>query len=584
MPRRSDLPSSLWPMSSIQCAELRHVSFGTDADQLLRRLEELGSMGPAHTSQASDVPPSPWNLETSSAKRADSTQSPVRKPLLLRAQSAFAAARDAWLGREAERLRSNRDSGAADIALAPGVNDSLSIFADPHPERSYDRDSLLMNSKIIEKKLADFAIAGRVVRVHPSSVFTMYEYEPAAGVKVNKVATYRSDLALALRAPAIEILAPLPGKAVVGIRLPNDEREDIHLREILESKSFANVESKLSIAIGQDTIGVTQSLDLAELPGLLVAGATGTGKSTLLHAVLCTLLCRCAPDELGLVLLDPLGLDLGVYQEAPHVVGDVVRHPEEALGALGWVVSEIEERQSRLRDAGVGGLGEFNRALRSSRASRGAAAHSVKGDPMPFLVVVISELTPIVAKSKRTAEELLPQIAQMGREVGIHLLLFTQSTRTTVLTDAIRSSFPARACFHVASRKDSRTVLDQNGAEELLPFGDLLLRKPGAASLQRVLTPLVTSAQARSLVDLLRVRPTLEVALGPDEEHTDEDYVRAVEFASRRETITNGALQRELGIGNNRASRILREMEANGLVGPTRGSRGRLVTIHSPER
>ncbi len=369
----------------------------------------------------------------------------------------------------------------------------ISIFQRP-PEgaRGYDRDSLIMNSRILEKKLRDFGVSGSVVTVHPGPVVTMYEYEPASGVKVNRIVSLADDLALALRALSVRIIAPLPGKAVVGIEVPNVEREVVTIREVLESDSFRGAESKLTIVLGKDIFGGAVSTDLAQMPHLLVAGATGTGKSVFLNALLCSLLYRATPDEIKLLMIDPKILELSVYEGIPHLIADVVTNSKRAAAALYGIVQKMEQRYQMMAALGVRNIQQYNARVEEELESGNATAR-FKTKPgeaegaefelskLPYIVVVIDELADLMVVSARDVEEALQRLAQMARAAGIHLILATQRPSVDVLTGVIKANFQARISFQVSSRTDSRTVLDQNGADHLLGQGDMLFLPPGTS-------------------------------------------------------------------------------------------------------
>jgi S-DNA-T family DNA segregation ATPase FtsK/SpoIIIE len=348
-------------------------------------------------------------------------------------------------------------------------------------QRRYDRDSLIMNSRILEKKLRDFGVHGRVVTVHPGPVIPMYEFEPASGVKVNRIVNLADDLSLALRALSVRIIAPLPGKSVVGIEVPNAEREVVGIRDLLEADSFRTNPSKLTITLGKDIFGNPVETDLARMPHLLVAGATGTGKSVFLNTLLCAILCRASPDELKLLLIDPKLLELSVYEGIPHLIADVVTNPKRAAAALAGIVHKMEERYHMMAALGVRHIDQFNERV-GKRLAAGETSFRVKskgkeeeGEELPlcrlaYIVVVIDELADLMVVSARDVEEALQRLAQMARAAGIHLVLATQRPSVDVLTGIIKANFPARISFQVSSRTDSRTILDQNGAEHLSAF------------------------------------------------------------------------------------------------------------------
>jgi S-DNA-T family DNA segregation ATPase FtsK/SpoIIIE len=478
----------------------------------------------------------------------------------------------------------------------------ISIFQRPPiASRTYDRDSLIMNSRILEKKLADFGVGGRVVTVHPGPVVTMYEFEPASGVKVNRIVNLSDDLALALRALSVRIIAPLPGKSVVGIEVANAEREVVYIRDLLEADSFRSRTSKLTVALGKDIFGNTAHADLAKMPHLLVAGATGTGKSVFLNSLLCSILCRATPDELKLLLIDPKLLELSVYEGIPHLIADVVTNPKRAAAALAGVVQKMEERYQMMAALGVRSVDQFNQHVDKELAA-GNKTFRLKGKPgeeerevefrrLPYIVVVIDELADLIVVSQRDVEESLQRLAQMARAAGIHLVLATQRPSVDVLTGIIKANFPARISFQVSSRTDSRTILDQNGAEHLLGQGDMLFLPPGTSKLQRIHGAYVSESEVAALVAALRAEgaPQFDETLirlreeAEDRETRGEDvdemYDRALEIVAETRNASISYLQRRLKVGYNRAARMVEQMESDGVVGPQEGSKPRDVYV-----
>ncbi len=482
----------------------------------------------------------------------------------------------------------------------------VSLFdSPPTNQRSYDRDSLLMNSKILEKKLADFGVTGRVVRVHPGPVITMYEYEPAAGIKVNRIVGLTDDLTMALRAISIRIIAPLPGKSVVGIEVPNPDRETVYLREVLESEGFRKTKGKLAVAMGKDIFGNSVTSDLARMPHLLVAGSTGTGKSVFLNSFLCSLLYRATPNELKLLMIDPKMLELSIYDGIPHLIADVVTSPKRAAAALQGVVRKMEERYQMMSATGVRNIDQFNEKARKALAE-GEAFFQLKPKPgqtegdevewqtLPYIVVVIDELADLMMSAAKEVEESLQRLAQMARASGIHLVLATQRPSVDVLTGVIKANFPARVSFQVSSGTDSRTILDQKGADNLLGMGDMLFLPPGTAQLQRIHGPFVSEEEVHALVSFLKEqgRPVFDEDLVRADaeaekiesrgEDVDEMFDQAVAIVAETRNASISYVQRRLKIGYNRAARIIEQMELDGMIGPQIGSKGREVLMPSP--
>jgi S-DNA-T family DNA segregation ATPase FtsK/SpoIIIE len=488
------------------------------------------------------------------------------------------------------------------VSSGPFRLPDLSIFQ-PSTEsaRTYDRESLIMNSRILEKKLQDFAVGGQVVTVHPGPVVTMYEFEPASGIKLNRIVGLADDLALALRALSVRIIAPLPGKSVVGIEVANAEREVVYIRDLLEAESFRSSDSRLNIALGKDIFGNPTHADLARMPHLLVAGATGTGKSVFLNSLLCSILSRTRPDELKLLLIDPKLLELSIYEGIPHLVADVVTNPKRAAAALAGIVHKMEERYQMMAALGVRSIDQYNAAVERAihagkktfflKAKPGEEGVEVEYQRLPYIVVVIDELADLMVVSARDVEESLQRLAQMARAAGIHLVLATQRPSVDVLTGVIKANFPARISFQVSSRTDSRTILDQNGADHLLGQGDMLFLPPGTSKLQRIHGAYVSEKEVAELAEFLREQgsPQYDETLTRlrDEaeakeirgDDVDDMYDRALEIIAESRNASISYLQRRLKVGYNRAARMIEQMEADGVVGPQEGTRPRDVFV-----
>lgn len=479
----------------------------------------------------------------------------------------------------------------------------LDIFqVAPDQAREYDRESLIMNSRILEKKLQDYGVQGKVVTVHPGPVITMYEFEPASGIKVNRIVNLADDLALALRALTVRIIAPIPGKSVVGIEVPNPERDVVYIRDLLESQSFRNSDSFLPIALGKDIFGNPVEADLARMPHLLVAGATGTGKSVFLNALLCSILCRARPDDVKLLLVDPKLLELSIYEGIPHLIAEVVTNPKRAAAALGGVVKKMEERYQMMAALGVRNVSQFNERV-SKELEAGETHFRLRPQPgedeglevpyeqLPYIVVVIDELADLMLIAARDVEESLQRLAQMARAAGIHLVLATQRPSVDVITGVIKANFPSRISFQVSSGHDSRTILDHKGAEQLLGQGDMLFLAPGTSRLQRLHGPFVTEEEVTQLVkglrekgkpdfdqELLRLNEESEAreVRGGD---VDELYDKALEIVAETRNASISYIQRRLKVGYNRAARIVEQMEGDGAIGGQIGSKPREVFV-----
>jgi S-DNA-T family DNA segregation ATPase FtsK/SpoIIIE len=462
-----------------------------------------------------------------------------------------------------------------------------------------DHESLQMRSKLLEKKLSDFDVSGKVVAVSPGPVVTMYEYEPAPGVKINKVVSLADDLAMALRATSIRIVAPIPGKSVIGIEVANVDREPVRLEDIIASEAFERSKSKLTLALGKDIMGNPVMTDLAKMPHLLIAGATGSGKSVALNAMVCSLLYKATPDETKLLLIDPKRIELSAYEGIPHMISPVVVDARKATRTLHWAVHEMERRYTLMAEKGVRNIYQYHQRLakemdmlKQTEGSGDRPAPETKStsEGLPFIVIVIDELADLMLVASRDVELALTRLAQMARAAGIHLLIATQRPSVDVLTGIIKANFPTRISFQVSSRTDSRTILDANGAETLLGKGDMLLLPPGTARLQRIHGAYVSGVEIRRITeflknqqkpvydeDILKARSEDEDKKGDDE--YDEKYDEAVALVTETGQASISMIQRRLRVGYNRAARMIEVMERDGVVGPSDGSKPRDVLV-----
>lgn len=514
---------------------------------------------------------------------------------------------------------------AAQIALPvaeekPFILPSLSMLDYRPPETtSYDRELLKRNAQILESKLLDYKVKGKVVEIHPGPVITMYEFMPAPGVKVSAIANLANDLAMALSAISIRIVAPIPGKNVVGIEIPNAARETVWLKEILSDGSYSRAKSKLTLALGKDIVGNPTCMDLGKAPHLLVAGATGAGKSVAINSFVVSLLFKAEPSEVRLIMVDPKMLELSIYEGIPHLLLPVVTDPKQAATALKWAVKEMERRYRLMADMGVRNLAGFNQKvsqlhedptqrlpekLRMARLLREAKGQvdpkgsilDADGKPLerlPSIVVIIDELADLMMVASKEVEHCIARLAQMARASGIHLILATQRPSVDVITGLIKANFPTRISFRVASQIDSRTILDHKGAEALLGMGDMLFLPPGAA-MQRVHGCYVSEEEVHAVVAHLKEQGSPEYDMGilttddedgdsgpaPVDGDGDDLYNQAVRIAAEARYISTSYLQRKLKIGYNRSARIIEQMEENGIIGPSDGtSRPREVFI-----
>ena len=463
------------------------------------------------------------------------------------------------------------------------------------------KESLIMNSRILEKKLADFGVEGSVTEVKPGPVITMYELEPASGVKINKITNLSDDLALALKARSVRIVAPIPGKAAIGIEIPNYERESVCLRDVLDSEEFLESKYKLPIVLGKNIAGRPVITDLARMPHLLIAGTTGSGKSVSLNAMICSILFKTAPDEVKFIMIDPKRLELSGYEGIPHLLNPVVTNPKEASQVLKWTVDEMERRYAAIADVGVKSIERYNRLVEKEQIAikkqMSGLSSPVSGEKtatvpekLPYIIVVIDELADLMMVAQRNVETSLARLAQMARAAGIHLILATQRPSVDVITGIIKANFPTRISFKVSSKVDSRTILDQLGAEKLLGAGDMLFMPPGTSKLMRIHGAFVSDKEIIKIVDFIKRQgsPLYDKSISsysPEREGAktgeefDEKYDEAVELVTDLGQASISLVQRYMKIGYNRAARIVEKMEAEGVVGPSDGAKPRKVLV-----
>lgn len=498
----------------------------------------------------------------------------------------------------------------------------ISLLDDPLPveESAEMKEEILLSSSILERKLADFGVEGKVVQVLPGPVITLYEFEPAPGIKVSRILSLSDDLALAMRALSLRILAPVPGKPVVGIEIPNTRKEVVSFKEVITSKGFAKADSKLMMVIGKDSIGEPMVQDLATIPHLLMAGSTGSGKSVGLNAMISSILLNATPDEVKMIMIDPKMLELSIFDGIPHLISPVVTNPKKAAAALAWAVQEMENRYKLMAELGVRNITGFNLRMDKLRNeyeeeleqwekdhAKGIKPHEMDPDELmdeeddkpiepqaklPYIVIVIDELADLMMVASKGVEEALTRLAQMARASGIHLIVATQRPSVDVLTGIIKANFPSRISYKVTSRVDSRTILDSMGAEKLLGRGDMLFMPPGTHRLLRIHGAMVSDDEIERIIKFIKeqkkpdyIEEMFSSVVVEDEkteeaEDYDEKYDEALALVARDRQASISYIQRRLRIGYNRAARIIETMERDGVVGPSDGVRPREIYVN----
>ena len=464
--------------------------------------------------------------------------------------------------------------GGAESFQLPAVG---LLKAPPPSELKRTREELQENADTLRRKLADFEVDGRIVAVSPGPIITSYEFEPAAGVKVSRVVNLADDLALSLKAASVRIVGPIPGRGTVAVEVPNDQTATVYLREIFVSAEFAESKGKLPLALGKDVNGIPVVADLCAMPHLLVAGATGSGKSVGLNSMICSILYKATPADVRFLMIDPKRLELSVYEGIPHLLSPVVTDAKEAAARLRWIVGKMDERYKELQAKQVRNIEGYNKAVDAEKR-------------LPYWVVVIDELADLMMVSAGEVQGSLVRLAQIARAVGIHLIVATQRPSVDVVTGLIKANFPTRIAFQVASKVDSRTVLDGNGAEQLLGRGDMIYVPPGANKQMRVHGCWVADDEVKAICEFLRTQGTAvyeEVVLpsedegGGDGEGGDRDdlYWDAVHLVIGQRQGSISFLQRRMRLGYPKAARFIDMMEQDRILGPGDGAKPREVLV-----
>ncbi len=490
----------------------------------------------------------------------------------------------------------------------------LSLLSDPPPTvGKASREELLASSQVLEKKLADYGVEGKVDQVHPGPVVTMYEFAPAPGVKVSKIAGLADDLALAMSATRVRIVAPIPGKSVVGIEIPNRNRETVGFKELLLSPDFTEGNLRIPIALGKDIFVAPVVADLAAMPHLLVAGSTGSGKSVGLNSMILSICYAATPDNVKLAMVDPKMLELSVYDGIPHLIHPVITRPKDAVKLLHRMVIEMMQRYQKMQQAGVRNIDGYNEIVTTPEFRKKAeiwreealdnGETPAEHTHMPYIVVIVDELADLMAVASKEIEEPIARLAQMARAAGIHMILATQRPSVDVLTGLIKANFPSRIAFQVSSKTDSRTILDANGAEQLLGRGDSLFSGPGGGALKRIHGAFVSDEEVHKVVAFAKaeaqpnydpelltaavVDPTTGGTVTPggraggEDDERDEIYDQAIALVAETRKASASFLQRRLRVGYPRAARLIELMEEDGIVGPAAGSKAREVLINA---
>jgi S-DNA-T family DNA segregation ATPase FtsK/SpoIIIE len=503
------------------------------------------------------------------------------------------------VNRETEKPSSKKSSEPKIAKGNPNYRlPSPSLLREGERSQKLDEAELKDRARAIEEKCLEFDIQGRVTQINPGPVVTTFEFKPEAGIKYSRIAGLTEDLCLALQAESI-LIERIPGKSTIGIEVPNLNRQTIALREIIEAPEFVNSPSKMTLAMGRDLHGRIRITDLAAMPHLLIAGSTGTGKSVFINSLMMSMLYKASPDELKMVLVDPKRLELNLYENIPHLIAPVVTDPKVASNVLRNATREMENRLKLLAQRGVRNIDQYNRTFKKEQSlSLFDNLEESEHKPLPYLVIVIDELADLMMVDTNNVEESITRLAQMARAVGIHLILATQRPSVDVITGLIKANFPARISFRVASKVDSRTILDSNGSESLLGKGDMLYLPAGSARLHRIHGPLVSEDEITAVCDFWREQAQAkyqeELLEAPKDENGKtegaaesegdggedvdddlyQDAIRVVCDAGRASTST---LQRRLRIGYGRAARLIDLMEKDGIVGPPDGTKPREV-------
>ena len=462
------------------------------------------------------------------------------------------------------------------------------------------KGGLEASSRVLEDTLRDFGIEAKVVEVEQGPTITRYELQPAAGVKVQRITSLENDISLAMRATSVRIVAPIPGKSRVGIEVPNSSASTVYLREALASSDFQNEPSKIAMVIGKDTAGAPLVSNLGDMPHLLIAGATNTGKSVCINSIIMSILYKASPEEVQFLMIDPKMVELHLYNDLPHLIAPVITDKAKVPGALAWLVTEMERRYKVLSKVGARNITAFNEKVRNKeinpqllKMNEENAEEPIVVKKMPYIVIVIDELADLILASQQEVETAITRIAQLARAVGIHMILATQRPSVDVITGVIKANFPARIAFQVASKVDSRTILDENGADKLLGRGDLLFMDPRKSKLIRAQGAWVQEKEIERVTAFIKSQRKAayhEAVIRSQEKKQafgdfkrDEIYDEAKRVVLETGQASVSMVQRRLGLGYTRAARLIDMMEEDGVVGPYRGAKPREILVERPK-
>lgn len=471
---------------------------------------------------------------------------------------------------------------------------SLDLLDSPPPigERKIKGD-LKTNSEILESTLLDFDIEAKVVRVKEGPVITRYELEPAPGVKISRISALSDNIALVMKAQSVRIVAPIPGKGTVGVEMPSPTSSLVYLKEVLDSEEFKSSSSKLSLALGMDITGKPVIADLADMPHLLIAGTTGSGKTVCVNSLMMSLLFNMNPAETKFLMIDPKMVELAVFNGLPHLLCPIVTDAKRAAASLNWVVNEMENRYKLLAKVGARNIDIFNEKIKKAE-EKWVGDDGRPIEKLPFIIVIIDELADLMVVAKEAIENAITRLAQLSRAVGIHIILATQRPSVDVITGVIKANFPARISFKVASKVDSRTVLDMNGADKLLGKGDMLFIEPSASKPVRAQGSLISDSEIERIVKFIRsqretayeesILSLQETKARAKTFEKDELFEEAVRLILETKQASVSMLQRKLGLGYTRAARLIDAMEDEGIVGPYRGSKPREILVDTEQR